>query len=75
MEPSLPDSDRIGFNIGLGYKITPNISVDLAYMFLRFTERTIEKSEVDYTSGVAGFNGTYNSSAHLLGLNFSYLIN
>jgi len=75
VEPSLPDADRIGFNIGLGYKITPNISVDLAYMFLRFTERTIENSNVDYTSGVAGFNGTYNSSAHLLGLNFSYYIN
>ena len=75
VEPTLPDADRWGFNIGLGYKITPNIAVDLAYMFLRFTERTIEKSNVDYSSGVAGFNGTYNSSAHLLGLNFSYLIN
>lgn len=75
VEPSLPDADRIGFNIGLGYKITPNISVDFAYMFLRFAERTIENSSVDYTSGAAAFNGTYNSFAHLLGLNFSYLIN
>jgi len=75
VEPSLPDADRIGFNIGLGYKITENISVDLAYMFLRFEERTVTNSEVDYTGGAAGFNGTYNSSAHLLGLNFSYLIN
>lgn len=75
VEPSLPDADRIGLNIGCGYKITENISVDLAYMFLRFNERTIEKSNVDYTGGAAAFNGTYNSSAHLLGLNFSYLIN
>ncbi len=75
VEPSLPDADRIGLNIGFGYKITENISVDLAYMFLRFNERTIEKSNVDYTGGAAAFNGTYNSSAHLLGLNFSYLIN
>jgi long-chain fatty acid transport protein len=75
VEPSLPDADRIGLNIGFGYKITDNISLDLAYMFLRFTERTIENSNVDYTSGTAPFNGTYNSSAHLLGLNLSYLIN
>lgn len=75
VEPTLPDADRMGFNIGLGYKITQNISVDLAYMFLRFTERTVENSNVDYTGGAAAFNGTYSSSAHLLGLNFSYLIN
>jgi long-chain fatty acid transport protein len=75
VEPTLPDADRLGLNIGFGYKITPNISVDLAYLYLRFAERTVTNSEVDYTGGVAGFNGTYNSSAHLLGLNFSYLIN
>ena len=75
VEPSLPDADRLGFNIGFGYKITPNLSVDLAYLFLRFTERTIENSNVDYTGGAAGFNGTYNSSAHLFGINLSYYFN
>jgi len=75
VEPTLPDADRLGLNIGFGYKITPNISLDLAYMYLRFAERTIENSEVDYTNGAAGFNGTYNSSAHLFGLNLSYYIN
>jgi long-chain fatty acid transport protein len=75
VEPSLPDADRLGLNIGFGYKFTSNISLDLAYMYLRFTERTIENSHVDYTSGAAGFNGTYNSSAHLFGLNLSYYLN
>ncbi|MBU0474952.1 MAG: outer membrane protein transport protein [Bacteroidetes bacterium] len=75
VEPTLPDADRIGLNIGFGYKITPNLSIDLAYLFLRFAERKIENSEVDYTNGAAGFNGTYNSSAHLIGLNLSYYIN
>jgi len=75
VEPSLPDSDRWGFNLGFGYKITPNLILDVAYMYLRFEERTIENSNVDYTPGIAPFNGTYNSSAHLLGLNFSYYIN
>ena len=75
VEPSLPDADRLGLNLGLGYKITKDISLDLSYMFLRFNERTIENSKVDYTSGAAGFNGTYNSYAHLFGLNLSYYIN
>ncbi|MEW6003707.1 MAG: outer membrane protein transport protein [Stygiobacter sp.] len=72
VEPTLPDANRIGFNIGFGYKITDNISIDLAYLFLRFNERTITNSQVSYTKGFAPFNGTYNSSANLFGVNFSY---
>ncbi len=72
VEPSLPDADRIGFNVGFGYAITKNIHVDVAYMFIRFAERKITDSEVEYTSGDSKFNGVYNMSAHLFGVNFSY---
>jgi len=72
VEPTLPDANRIGLNIGVGYKITDNISVDLSYLFLRFNERTVTNSQVSYTKGFAPFNGTYNSSANLFGLDFSY---
>lgn len=72
VDPTLPDADRIGFNIGVGYKITQNLSVDLAYLFLRFYERTITNSQIYYTSGDAALNGVYNSVAHLFGVNFSY---
>ncbi|MCF6270814.1 MAG: outer membrane protein transport protein [Melioribacteraceae bacterium] len=75
LEPSLGDADRSGITLGVGYKVSSNITIDLAYMFVRFVERTITNSKVDYTSGVAGFNGTYNSTANLLGINFTYLIN
>lgn len=75
VEPTLPDSDRIGFNIGLGYKLSDKFSIDLAYLFLRFSEREITTSKENY-SGISGanapFNGVYNSSAHLFGINFSY---
>ncbi len=74
LEPSLGDADRSGITLGVGYKITSSITIDVAYMFARFVERTITNSKVDYTGGVAGFNGTYNSYANLLGINFSYLI-
>jgi len=72
VDPTLPDADRIGLNIGFGYKISKNLSIDFAYLFLRFFERTITNSKESYTSGFAPFNGVYNSTAHLTGFNFSY---
>jgi len=72
VDPTLPDSDRWGFNVGLGLNLTKHLKFDLAYMFLRFDERTISNSQVSYTAGDTPFNGTYNSSAHLFGFNVSY---
>ncbi len=71
VDPTLPDADRLGFNFGFGYKLNENVKFDFAYMFLRFAERTITNSHVTYT-GNSPLNGTYNSSAHLFGLNVSY---
>ena len=72
VEPTLPDSDRLGFNIGIGYDLTENLTLDLAYFFLRFNERKITNSDEDYALGDTPFNGVYNSTAHLYGINFSY---
>jgi len=63
--PLLPDADRLGLNIGFGVNVTNNVSVDASYMFLPFKQRTI-------TTSAYGFNGTYNMTANLLGLNISY---
>lgn len=65
VDPTLPDSDRLGFNVGFGGKLTDHLGIDIAYMFLSFSDRTIGNSKF-------GFNGSYSSSAHLFGLNFSY---
>ncbi len=71
-EPSLPDSDRLGLNFGVGYKFLDNFTLDLAYLFLRFAEKRIEESEVSYTNGDAPFLGVYNATTHVIGLNLSY---
>lgn len=73
LDPTLPDSDRLGFSAGLGYRLTDAISIDLAYLFLRFMERTITDSGESYSgSGFAPMNGTYNSYANLFSLTFNY---
>lgn len=63
--PLLPDADRLGLNVGFGVNVTSNISVDASYMFLPFKQRTI-------TNSAYGFNGTYNTTANLLGIDISY---
>ena len=63
--PLLPDADRLGLNIGVGVKVTNDLSVDASYMFLPFKQRTIENSAY-------GINGTYNTTANLLGIDISY---
>jgi long-chain fatty acid transport protein len=65
VEPTLPDADRIGINIGFGYEFSNGLVIDFAYMYLLFMEREI-------TNSIYGFNGTYNSTAHLIGLNLGY---
>ena len=65
VEPTLPDANRIGFNIGAGYNFTSKLKVDIAYMLLLFSDRSV-------TNSVFGFNGTYSNMAHLVALNFGY---
>lgn len=65
LEPLLPDADKLGLNIGVGVNVTNNITVDASYMFLPFKQRTTTTSAID-------FNGTYNTTANLLGIDVSY---
>ncbi|MBI2430243.1 MAG: porin [Ignavibacteriales bacterium] len=64
-EPLLPDADRHGYNIGFGYKVSDNIVLDVAYLFLQFSDRTVTGTAID-------FDGVYQSRANLLGINFGY---
>lgn len=74
LDPTLPDADRVGFNVGLGYKFTDNLSVDLAYFYLHFVERTISNSQefIPIAPTPIALNGVYDSHATLIGLNINY---
>ncbi len=69
LEPLLPDADRHGLNIGCGYDLLPNLTVDFAYLHLFFKDRTTEKTS--YPDGVY-LDGLYRGSANLVALNFGY---
>ena len=64
-EPLLPDADRNGFNLGFGYKIDENLTVDLSYLYLKFAERSVKDTEIK-------FDGVYQAHANLFGVNFGY---
>ena len=70
MEPMLPDADRIDPSVGFSYKLTDQLSVDVAYMIVLFSERT--STFVVESTPPAPFGGTYNSTAHLFGLDIGY---
>jgi long-chain fatty acid transport protein len=65
VEPTLPDADRVGLNIGFGGKLTEHIGIDFSYMFLYFPDRIVSNSYF-------GLNGTYSNQAHLIGVDLSY---
>jgi long-chain fatty acid transport protein len=71
-ETRVPDSDRVGVSIGTGYAIG-NLTVDVAYLYLKFLTRHIDDSvQDDATSNPNSLNGTYKTDVHVAALNISY---
>jgi long-chain fatty acid transport protein len=67
VEPLLPDANRNGYNIGFGYKITDNLSLDFSYLFIKFDDR-----EVTHSVPEIGLNGVYSTYVDLFGINIGY---
>jgi long-chain fatty acid transport protein len=70
VEPLVPDANRIEFTLGLGYAISPNITVDVAYQFIHSSDRNAAPATSGALALLAG--GTYKSTAHLFGLSLAY---
>lgn len=74
VNPSLPDTDRLGFSIGAEAKFNERFGLSGSYLFIRGKQLTVTDSEEIYTPGNSPFNGTYNSSANLLSLSLNYYL-
>ncbi len=70
-ETRIPDSDRQGLTVGAGYTVG-NITIDAAYMYLHFNDRTVDDTYASGTSAVPALNGDYKSQAHLAGVTVGY---
>jgi long-chain fatty acid transport protein len=67
VSPMLPDDTRNDFSIGLGYTIN-QMQIDAGYMFVDIGERSTVEDGMGKNH--YGFDGTYNSSAHLAFISF-----
>ena len=66
-EPMLPDANRNGLNVGLGYDIATHWNVSVAYFFLKFADRTVQT-----TVPAISFDGTYHTYANLFGADIEF---
>jgi long-chain fatty acid transport protein len=69
LEPLLPDSDRHGFNIGIGIDILPDVTLDAAVLQMVFLDRVTDATT--FPDG-ANLDGRYTGSASLFAFNISY---
>lgn len=66
VDPILPDANRQSIQLGAGFTFPDDrYSIDVSYMALFFSKRTT-------TTNLDRFDGTYDSTAHLFGVSFSY---
>jgi long-chain fatty acid transport protein len=80
INPTLPESDRLGLSLGLAYNITGTLGVQASYLYIHSFEMEVTKSkEYLLTQGVpeavrlaSALNGTYKSNASVFSLSFSY---
>jgi len=71
LNPSLPETDRLGFSIGAEYKLFNNLGLRGSYLFIRGSELRVENSK-EYYSGNSGFNGVYTTYANVFSLSLLY---
>jgi len=74
MDPILPDANRWAVTGGFGYK-SGNFVIDVAYQLEFFADRTSPNREIAayQVGGVNLGEGTYSTTAHLIGVSFGFI--
>jgi long-chain fatty acid transport protein len=66
--PRIPTGDRKTLSLGFGWSPTDDLTIDVAYSYLK--EEDIDINQASATKGV--YNATYKNSAHGIGTQVSY---
>ncbi|WP_282339070.1 outer membrane protein transport protein [Pseudomonas sp. PS02288] len=66
--PRIPTGDRKTLSLGFGWSPTEDLTVDVAYSYLK--EEDVDINQASATKGV--YNATYENSAHGIGTQVSY---
>jgi long-chain fatty acid transport protein len=66
--PELPDSDRLYYSAGVGYKYRA-WTFDLAYMYVDKKDRKVDNLDM---ATLSGFDGEWSGDAHLVALDVGY---
>jgi long-chain fatty acid transport protein len=66
VSPLLPDAERTGISLGFSWALSPSMTLDAGFLHLMFPDRSSEGLDYD------NFNGTYKTSAELLGFSVVY---
>ena len=65
--PRIPTGDRTIFSVGLGYAVMDNMTIDLAYSYLKE-----EDVKVNNTAAPSSYRAKYENSANGFGLGMTY---
>ncbi|TFY90894.1 transporter [Pseudomonas kairouanensis] len=68
--PRIPTGDRTIFSVGLGYKVMDNMTIDLAYSYLK--EEDVKINQTADAPSTASYRAKYENSANGFGLGMTY---
>jgi len=69
--PRLPDNDRTWLALGAQYRVTPNLSLDLAYAYIFVKDSSINQNAGN-TAANGLLNGTFKNNVNIVGLQLTY---
>jgi long-chain fatty acid transport protein len=69
--PRLPDADRTWLALGVQYKFSPSVAMDLAYAYLWVRDPSINQNEGS-TAANGLISGSYRNNVNIVGLQLTY---
>jgi long-chain fatty acid transport protein len=69
--PRLPDQDRTWLALGVQYKFSPALAIDLAYAYIWIRDPSINQNEGS-TAANGLISGSYRSNVNIVGLQLTY---